>query len=31
MQIIPEKRNESNLFREKEALDSVKEIRIENL
>lgn len=31
MQIVPEKRNESNLFREKEALDSVKELRIENL
>jgi len=31
MQIVPEKRNESNLFREKEALDSVKELRMENL
>lgn len=31
MQIIPEKRNENNLFRGKEALDSVKELRIENL
>ena len=31
MQIVPEKRNESNLFREKEALTSVKEMRIENL
>ena len=31
MQIVPERRNESNLFREKEALTSVKEMRIENL
>jgi phage anti-repressor protein len=31
MQIVSEKRNESNLFREKEALDSIKELRIENL
>jgi hypothetical protein len=31
MQIVPEKSNETNLFRQKEALTSVKEMKIENI